>query len=70
MIIRPPALGPVKQTLICADAQIIDAGKSSVHEAVVSKLPVFVTVRARPVTVMIATLVRKADGNAIFAESP
>jgi len=68
MVVRPSALGPVKLAVRIPDRLIIDAGKARLHESVVVKLPVLITVRAIPVIGVIAPFIGEAHGNAIVGE--
>src|SRR5258708_2467670 len=52
------------------DGQVVDARVAAPHEPVAFELPVFVAVRAEPVTAVVVPLVREANGDAIAAHRP
>src|SRR5690242_14754981 len=70
MIVRPPAERPAVLALAFADRQVVDAGDSAAHEAVLGELPVFVAVRAEPVAGIVVPLICEANGDARLLPGP
>src|ERR1700747_763739 len=52
------------------DREIIDGSQAQAHESFVIKLPVFVSVGAKPAPGVVAPLVGEAHGDAILGEGP
>ena len=70
MIVWATAKWPMEQTIFFADRQVIDAGVTVLHQAVFNKFPVFVPVRAEPVSAIIAPFVGVAHSDPVFGERP
>ena len=70
MIVWPGAQGPVVLALFCSDRQIVDAGNSSLHQAVDIEFPVLIAVAAKPIEAVVVPLVSKAHRNTVLTESP
>src|ERR1700677_55203 len=70
VVIGPTSLGPVKETVGCLDAQVVDAGVAVMHDPFGIELPVLVAVRAIPLSGVVAPLIRKPDCDAIAVEGP
>ena len=70
MIIGSPAERPMVFALCFLDRQFVDARKPSTHQSVIVKLPVFVSIRAKPVLRVVMPLVCKAHRNAIALMDP
>src|SRR5215510_2684858 len=70
MRIRPAPQRPVVLAVRFLDGQVVDAGQTKPHQALVVELPVLVAVRAEPVPLIIVSLVGETDGNAAPLEGP
>src|SRR5215475_5949546 len=70
MRIRPAPQRPVVLAVRFLDGQVVDAGQTKPHQALVVELPVLVAVRAEPVPRIIVPLVGETDGNAAPLEGP
>src|SRR5207253_8419822 len=70
MIVRTTTWRPEVLALGLADRQVVDARMAAPHEPVAVEFPVFVSVRAEPVTAVVVPLVREANGDAIAAHGP
>src|SRR4051794_469542 len=70
MVVGPPTLRPVVEPVALGDAQVVDAGQSPAHQAVVVELPVLVAVGAEPVAGVVVPLVGEPDGDAVPGEHP
>jgi hypothetical protein len=64
------AQGTVVLALFCSDRQIVDAGNSSLHQAVDIEFPVLIAVAAKPIEAVVVPLISKAHRNTILTESP
>src|SRR3954467_4860643 len=53
-----------------ANWEIIDAGKTAAHVAVLIKLPIFVSIGAEPIAGIIVPLVGKSDGDPVLVKGP
>src|ERR1700677_2574451 len=70
MIVGTPSERPVILPFRFFDREIVDAGVSMMHDAVLIELPVFVAIGAKPVTGIVVMLVGETDGDACSVESP
>src|SRR3954468_2224455 len=70
MIIRTPALWPVKQPFRLLDRKIIDRCISVVHDALTIELPVFVAIGTIPLTGVVTPFIGKANSNSAFRKRP
>lgn len=70
VIIRAAALGPAKLAVFFGDGYIINTRMAHRHVTFFIELPVFVTVRAEPITVIIVPLIGKTHGNAVACVRP
>src|SRR5829696_563156 len=71
MICRPwTAAVPVELPLWLADRQVIDAGVSLTHQAVLVEFPVLVAVGAEPVSRIVVAFVREPDRDTIARVCP
>lgn len=70
MIIRPPALRPMKFARALLDRQIIDARETQLHKPVLIELPILIAVRAKPLAILIVPLIRETHRDAIICECP
>lgn len=70
MIVGTATKRPMIFALVFANRQIVDAGDPAAHIAVVGKFPIFVSVRAEPVSGIIVPFVGKSDGDAVLLEGP
>src|SRR5277367_6720830 len=70
MVVGTAAERPMKLPLGFFDREIVDAGVAVMHDAVLVKLPVFISVGAEPVAGVVVALVGEADGDARSIEGP
>ncbi len=70
MIVGAAAKRPVEFAIGFFDREIVDAGVAVVHDAIFVELPVFVSVRAKPVAGVVVALVGETDGDAGSVEGP
>jgi len=70
MVIRALAERPMIFALRFSDREIIDARQAQSHKASVVEFPVFIAIRAEPVSGIVVPLVGKAHCDAIVSESP
>ena len=56
--------------LVLFDRQIVNAGKTFLHQSVFVKLPILVAIGTKPVAILILIFIFKPNGNAITAVSP
>ena len=70
MVIRAAPERPVIFTFAFTNRQIVDAGMANGHKAVILKLPVFVTVRPKPVAGIVMPLVGEANRNPVAGKGP
>ena len=69
MIVWTGAQGPVVLALFCSDRQIVDAGNSSLHQAVDIEFPVLIAVAAKPIEAVVVPLVSKAHRNPVLRKA-
>lgn len=60
----------MKATVFHADRQVVNAGVSLAHQATVTKLPVLVAERSKPIAAVVVPLICKPDGNPVAVERP
>lgn len=65
-----PSPVPPHLSVRFADSKVIDAGVAFAHQSVLVKLPVLISVRAKPFAGVVMPLIRKAHGDAIAAKRP
>lgn len=70
MVIRAAAQWPVELALAFLDRHIVNAGETTVHQAIRFEFPVLVTVGAEPVTGIIMPLVGVTHGDAVIGKRP
>src|SRR5580658_10369058 len=70
MIVRPPAQRPVELPLAFGNGKIVDTSVPHIVKAVVVKLPVLIAIGTKPVTGIVAPLVRETNRDAISCERP
>ena len=70
MVIRAAPQRPVIFTFAFTNRQIVDAGVANGHKAVILELPVFVTVRPKPVAGIVMPLVGEPNRNPVAGEGP
>src|SRR6266699_2071613 len=70
MRIRTAPKRPMILTLRLLDREIVDAGMAKPHQAMVTKLPILIAIRAEPIPGIIVPFVGEAHGNAIPGVSP
>src|SRR5262249_18413672 len=70
VIVGTATEGPVIFALAILDRQVVDAGDTSPHQAVVVELPVLVAVAAKPVAGIVVPFICKAHGDPVVAERP
>src|SRR5262245_27173487 len=61
---------PTNFTLPLRDRQVIDRGISAAHQTIALELPIFVSVRAKPISRIVMPFVREAHRNAVSFERP
>src|SRR5271154_744938 len=62
--------GPVKAPVLLGDRDVVDAGFTATHQAVLVEFPLLVAVRAMPLSGIVMPLILKAHGDAIAVERP
>ena len=70
MVVGSTTQRPAVGAFDFGDGRIVDAGDTSLHEPLGVELPEFVAIRAEPLAASIVVFVGKADGDAVFTESP
>src|ERR1700730_14258530 len=70
MFVGATAERPVIFSVALLDRKIIDARDSQAHQRMLVEFPVLVAIAAEPVASVIMPFIGKADGDAIFMESP
>src|SRR5229473_2190750 len=70
VVIGTPALGPVEQTISLVNLHIVDACITVMHNAFNVKLPVFVSIRTKPLSRIIMELISKSNRDSIAIERP
>src|SRR5579864_6145163 len=70
MIVGAAAEGPMKLALVGRDRQVVDAGVTNAHQAVLVELPIFVAIGTKPVAGVVVTFVCEAHGDAVAGERP
>jgi hypothetical protein len=60
----------VKATILFGDGDVVDAGFTPAHQAVLVELPLLVAVRAVPLTGIVVPFVLKANRDAVALERP
>src|SRR6185312_5027464 len=60
----------MKAAVLLGDADVVDAGLASAHQAVLVELPLFVAIGAMPPAVGVMPLVLKAHRDAVAIEGP
>lgn len=70
MAARTGAERPEELAVVFGNRQVVDGSVADRHQAVFGKLPIFVSVGAKPPACVVVPLVSKADGNAAAAECP
>src|SRR5689334_13888814 len=70
MIVRPPSERPVVFAIAVLDRQVVDAGDTQPHQAVLVELPVLVAIAAEPVSTVVMPFVGEAYGNPIAVKGP
>ena len=70
MIVRATPKWPMILALVFLKWQIVDAGDAPLHESELIKLPVFVALRAPPLSGAVMPFVGKAYGNAVAVICP
>jgi hypothetical protein len=70
MIVRATAKCPGIFTVHFLDGKIVDACESQLHESIIVEFPIFVAVRAIPVSRIVVPLVGEAHGDAVLGEGP
>src|SRR5215471_21518109 len=70
MIVGATAQGPVKAAVSLADWRIIDAREPATHQAVLAKLPILVSVGAKPVPAVVVPLIGKTHRNPVVPGGP
>src|SRR4051812_24297608 len=70
MIIRAPALRPVKHPFRLLDRKIIDRCISVVHDTMAIEFPIFVAIGPIPLTGVVTPFIGKTNGNSVFREGP
>ena len=61
---------PVILPLTLPDRQVIDAGKSALHQSLIVELPQLIAVAAIPVTGIVAPLIGESHGHPMVTETP
>src|SRR3979411_2732097 len=70
MIVGAAAERPVILALALPDRKIVDAGDPQPHQSVLVKLPVLVSIAAKPVPAVVVPFIGKSHRNAILAKGP
>src|SRR2546429_3592867 len=70
MRIRTASEWPMKLALRLLDWQIIDACEPQTHQAMFVELPIFIPVRAEPITRVIMRFIGESHRNAVSVVSP
>src|ERR1700678_3335428 len=70
MVVRTAPQGPVIFALASGYRQIVDAGDSQPHEAVLVELPVLIAIAAKPMARVVVPLIGKPPGYPVLAKSP
>src|SRR5713226_5347937 len=61
---------PMIFALSFGNRQIVDAGDTQSHQAVLVEFPVFVAVTAKPMTAVVVPFVGKTHANSVIAKGP
>src|ERR1700732_5223573 len=61
---------PVELAVFFLNREVVDAGVAYVHQSQLVKLPVLVSVGAKPVAGVIVIFIGESDGNAMAVEGP
>src|SRR3990172_9720073 len=70
MIIGAAAWRPMVLALACGNGQIVDAGDAPLHEPVLVKFPVLITIGAVPIAGVVMPLIGKTHGYPIAMKRP
>ena len=70
MVVRTTAKRPKESAFILPYGEVIDAADASAHEAVFIKLPILITVAAKPIAAIVVPFIRKADSDPIVVKGP
>jgi hypothetical protein len=70
MVERPRAERPEILSLLFLNQQIIDAGVARRHQTLFIELPVFIAVRAKPVSGVVMPLIDETNGDPIIMKRP
>ena len=69
-IIRPRAITPSEQEVAFSDRNIIDAGLTSAHQAVLGKFPVLIAMGSEPLTLGVVPLILETNSDTVVAARP
>src|SRR5688572_29693594 len=70
MTIGTAAERPQELPLVRRNRHVIDARLAAAHESLIVELPLFVTVRAKPVAAVVVPFVREAHGDPVARKGP
>ena len=70
MIVGTTAERPQELPLLRGNRHVIDARVAAAHESVLVELPLFVTIRAKPVAAVVVPFVREAYGDPVARKGP
>src|SRR5580692_581174 len=70
MVVRAAPQGPVIFALAIRNRQIVDAGDTQPHEAVLVELPVLIAVAAKPVAAVVVPFIGETHRDPVLTKSP
>src|ERR1700722_4394373 len=70
MVVGPTSKRPVVSALMFSDREIVDAGDTDRHETALGKLPIFISVAAKPIAVGVVPFVGKSYRDPILSKRP
>src|SRR6266403_4349858 len=70
MIVGAAAERPVILALAFRDREVVDAGDTQTHQAMLVEFPVLVAIAAEPMAAVVMPFVGEAHRDAVLAESP
>ena len=70
MIVWAPSQRPVEFAVGFSDGQLVDACVPRIHQPLIVEFPIFIAVRAKPVSGVVVVLIGKAHRDAVAVKSP
>lgn len=70
MVIGTDRRCPMEQALALEDWHVIDRGVTLLHEAVFVEQPILVSVRAKPIAIVVMIFIAKTNSNSIVSVGP